>query len=78
MAVCTVCDTDMLEAEGCVDGVVVLGGIDYSRITDTRCGEHDEGRRCHDCGCMPGHFHHLGCDNESCPKCGDQLFVCGC
>lgn len=33
--------------------------------------------RCHDCGAMPGKFHHPGCDWEECPNCHLQMISCG-
>lgn len=32
--------------------------------------------RCHDCGCAVGEFHHVGCDWEQCPVCGEQRLSC--
>jgi hypothetical protein len=34
--------------------------------------------RCPDCACKPGEFHHPGCDQEECPKCGLQAINCQC
>jgi len=33
---------------------------------------------CHDCNAKPGELHELGCDMETCPKCGGQLISCSC
>lgn len=33
--------------------------------------------RCHDCGALPGHYHHPGCDWEECPGCHTQMLMCG-
>jgi hypothetical protein len=34
--------------------------------------------RCPDCNVAPGGKHHFNCDQECCPKCGDQLISCAC
>ena len=33
---------------------------------------------CHDCDCLEGEIHKLGCDMETCPFCGGQLLSCEC
>jgi hypothetical protein len=33
--------------------------------------------RCHDCGALPGNYHHPGCDWEECPNCHGQMLFCG-
>jgi hypothetical protein len=38
----------------------------------------DTTHRCHDCGVLPGGYHHFGCDVEECPKCNGQLIGCNC
>jgi len=32
------------------------------------------------CTCLATYnqFHHVGCDNEDCPLCGDKINRCGC
>lgn len=76
MAVCNVCDKDMLKVDSCVymtvpveqnGKVVALGPI-----------PHDGEGRCHDCNATPGSYHHPGCDTERCPSCQGQLISCGC
>ena len=37
-----------------------------------------EKQRCHDCDCLEGEIHKLGCDMETCPFCGGQLLSCDC
>ncbi len=34
--------------------------------------------RCHDCNVKVGGYHHPGCDEERCPRCGRQLISCDC
>jgi hypothetical protein len=82
MAKCTDCGLDMLTADGCTMENIETKGKSYKRI---KCGDagdwgEDEGAGyvCHDCNAKPGHYHHLGCDTERCPKCGGQLISCGC
>lgn len=33
---------------------------------------------CDQCGAMPGYYHHTGCPEEACPKCGEQYQMCDC
>lgn len=33
---------------------------------------------CPDCGAAIGGYHHSGCDNERCPRCGLQFIGCDC
>jgi len=33
---------------------------------------------CIDCEASEGQIHDLGCDTETCPRCGRQLIGCGC
>ncbi|WP_435345243.1 hypothetical protein [Haloarchaeobius sp. HRN-SO-5] len=33
---------------------------------------------CDRCNVMPEHFHHPGCPNEVCPKCGGRYIECPC
>lgn len=49
-----------------------LGEGDYHKETES------ENERCHDCHCLPGKFHHPGCDTEVCPRCKQQALSCNC
>jgi hypothetical protein len=76
MAICEWCNQEMLTADGCTNNTVeypdgeVLASIPY---------EHeDANHRCHDCNVKVGQYHHPGCDNEICGRCGGQLISCGC
>jgi hypothetical protein len=76
MAICEVCDREMLTADGCKP--------DQRRIPyglETVWGEYKISRlpaRCHDCNVKPGSIHHDGCDLEECSNCHNQLIGCKC
>jgi len=81
MAICKYCELEMNEADGCVklplktaDGDLesVLYGTEIGVLSET------PDHRCHDCGALPGHYHHPGCDWEQCPRCHEQLIGCDC
>ena len=82
MAICSLCDKEMKDKVGCLLGTVeypdgtVLTAIHFGAprdLLDTPTLTH-----CHDCLAPRGSFHHGGCDAEACPKCGNQLILCGC
>lgn len=82
-AECELCHKHMLVAAGCTWGYIKHNGKLYERI---RYGEEPDIEemgieatgRCHDCGALPGHFHHMSCDMEICPICGEQFIGCDC
>ncbi len=84
MAVCGVCERDMLETDTCEEvPVEVVGGrelapIPFGDAKDLMPEDAKAGGRCHDCNVADGGFHHAGCDAEACPNCGGQLLSCGC
>lgn len=81
-AICELCGRDMLESKGCAVSKIHVAGKVYKRIPVGGQGDFLEGSptdaRCHDCGALVGHYHHLGCDCERCPACGLQLIGCDC
>ena len=67
MAVCTFCQTEMLDGVSCLANPVVVKAGVFAPLP------YGGAERCHDCGVPPGGFHHRGCDSELCPHCAGQL-----
>ena len=81
MAVCTVCDNEMLHGAGCSEAPLRIGDSDYEPIRwggETGYQFCDMSARCGDCGVARGAVHHHGCDLEQCPACDGQAVTCGC
>lgn len=85
MTRCDACTQNMLDADGCIQVPVRIGGTDWNPIRygqETMFNWTPEdaklGRRCHDCNVRWGAYHHPNCDMEECPKCHGQLISCGC
>lgn len=76
---CKSCGRDMSAAGGCGVSFVVIGGKRHQRIKCGDAGDMMAPRgRCGDCGVARGQYHHVGCDLEACPVCGEQLISCSC
>ena len=71
MAVCDNCKTEMRDGVSCIPVPFDSGSAPIPYPADSA-------RPCHDCGVLPGGFHHPGCDTERCPDCGGQAISCGC
>ncbi len=77
---CTQCRREMLSTPGCsLSSYTGSHGRKYPRIKwGDESGPGYGGGRCGDCGCLPKHYHHVGCDIERCPKCHNQALSCDC
>ena len=79
MSQCDSCKQEMTDKVPCdVELVRFPDGKTFERLKVCLLKEYEEGRNCHDCGSPPDTLHHPGCDNEVCPRCGQQLFMCDC
>lgn len=76
--ICNECNREIDMASGCtVSQIILEDGVAYDRILVDAQVEYEDAR-CSDCGAQPGNFHHYGCDQERCPKCGGQMISCNC
>lgn len=74
--ICEDCQQEMLNCDGCTKSELTFpDGTTLKRLTKHY---NESTGRCHDCNAKHGQFHHLGCDVETCPKCNQQLLMCGC
>lgn len=76
MAVCEDCGREMQTAASCVADALIIRGERFER---DRVGRPiGQNGRCGDCGVQRHAWHHLGCDQERCPRCRGQLISCDC
>jgi hypothetical protein len=78
MAICTYCDRDMRSATSCNVAVLHHMGQPYLLRTHEPEPGSDLDERCFDCGAEVGGLHHLGCEQQVCPRCDDHRVWCGC
>ena len=80
MAMCEFCRGEMTAGGSCT---VEALHVDGRRFELARFGSEpgpygSRAAQCGDCGVVRGGLHHLGCDLQTCPRCGGQLLSCGC
>lgn len=67
-AICDVCNKEM--SHGCTKHWYIVDGV---KLLAVKQGDDGNYGVCRDCNARPGEYHHPGCDNERCPKCGGQM-----
>jgi hypothetical protein len=78
MAICAVCGQEMLTASSCTERFAELVDGRYERIRWGALEGEPTDESCGDCGVDPGGLHHVGCEFETCPRCGEALALCDC
>jgi len=78
--ICEHCKQNKKKVEGCLLDEVEIAGRHYQRIKfgDEDWFEDEDDKRCECCNAKAGYYHHLGCEEEMCPKCMNELQSCGC
>jgi len=73
IARCTICGERM-----CVSSCASNSHVHYADGATLPAIPYDDEAPCHDCNVQRGGFHHPGCDQERCPRCGGQRISCEC
>ena len=71
---CGYCDREMGKQE-CLYDHVVINGEEYQRVRVVESPFYEGEPNC-ECGCEIDEVHHVGCDLEDCPRCGEQFLTC--
>ena len=76
MAICEVCNREMLTADSCLED---QNRIPYGMETVwDKYNIKNLSARCDDCNVKLGSIHHKDCDVEECSNCHNQLISCKC
>ena len=77
MSKCKLCNNEMSDFNtiSCTRKLIGVNGEQYPVALYENSNDID---RCHDCNVLKGQSHHVGCDMERCPNCGEQLISCDC
>jgi hypothetical protein len=81
MAICRICDGEMLEGISCRDDPIRIGDRFYEPIRwgdERKTGRWVRPDHCRDCSTPLGGVHHHGCCIESCAGCHGQAMGCPC
>jgi len=76
---CELCENNINNCSGCTEEKKIKFS-NYPDMEPVRVGDSEDSSRekCHDCGALSGNIHHMWCDMERCPRCGDQFITCDC
>lgn len=73
MGKCLVCERSVFDSNGCLDNLYFKKDHKY---IDRKTNDSEES--CVMCNCLPGSYHHGGCEYEKCPICSEGIFDCKC
>ncbi len=74
VASCAYCGRG-IGVQECLYDYVVVDGVEYQRVRVVESPVYEGEPNC-ECGCEIGQVHHVGCDLEDCPRCGEQFLSC--
>jgi len=80
LEVCRGCKKEFFDSETltCKETLEFPDGKELNRIPFALVYKGEVRIGCEGCGIAPGGYHHIGCREEICPKCGKEIISCGC